>query len=337
MLVTLVSDGTIDVDFRAIGGLINARCKELKCITSTYVPTFGKKLLDGDSELRRLETEDSLDSTESSIFYITCLPFIDNFFYHRRGSRAILSLNGWKNLTDLPISNGAIYHICRSLLKHTLGVGVNHDNSTGCLNDFMWNKKIVDTGMRAAFHCSQCRQSSADDLLNSQIYKDIMAVLDMVSVKSRRNEDILAEPLGLAAENREEEYDAFLCYNSIDKLDVRQFNKTLVEAGIRTWFDEIELAPGEVWQQKLEGQIESIRCCLVIVGANGRGPWQEMELNGFISEFARRGCRIIPVIIGAVDDTPQLPVFLRQFMWADLRRDSGDQLARLIGALRSPT
>lgn len=336
MLVTLVSDGTVGIDFRAVAALINGCCKDLNCLVSSYELAFSRKLLRGDEELKRLEDEDKISITESNIFYVTRLPFDDNFFYHRRGSRAVLSMNGWEKLTDLPISNGTIYHICRCLLKHTLGVGVNHDNSTGCLNDYMWDKTIVNTGMRAAFHCSQCRRSTDDALLSSQVYKDIMTVLDAVAARSRGNEDILNESVGVGVGGRDRRYDAFLCHNSIDKPNVRRLNEDLVAAGIRTWFDEVELAPGEVWQQKLEDQIESIRCCLVIVGENGRGPWQEMELNGFISEFARRRCRIIPVIIGAAGDAPQLPVFLRQFMWADLREDSGEQLARLIGALRSP-
>lgn len=60
-----------------------------------------------------------------------------------------------------------------------------------------------------------------------------------------------------------------------------------------------------------------------------------MEQRAFISEFASRGCKIVPVLIGDPGATPELPLFLKQFMWLDLRKDDGRQLARLIGALKS--
>jgi hypothetical protein len=90
-----------------------------------------------------------------------------------------------------------------------------------------------------------------------------------------------------------------------------------------------------VWQVKLEEAISTIGACLVIVGDSGFGPWQDMERRSFNGEFANRGCKLIPVLIGSSDKTPELPLFMKQFMWVDLRKDDGRQLAKLIGALRS--
>src|SRR5262249_24212399 len=146
-----------------------------------------------------------------------------------------------------------------------------------------------------------------------------------------RETDILHEPLippdgtaGLAV---------FLCHNSVDKPLVRQLNETLNDARIKTWFDEVDIRPGDRWQRVLENTISSIGACLVIVGDSGFGPWQDMEQAAFIAEFAKRECVVIPVLIGHPSKPPELPLFLKQFMWVDLRNNDNRQYARLIGAL----
>jgi hypothetical protein len=74
---------------------------------------------------------------------------------------------------------------------------------------------------------------------------------------------------------------------------------------------------------------------LVVVGDSGLGPWQDIEQRAFINEFAKRGCKVIPVLIGNPARPPELPLFLKQFMWLDLRGDDGRQLAKLLSAVRS--
>ena len=112
-------------------------------------------------------------------------------------------------------------------------------------------------------------------------------------------------------------------------------NETLKNGGIRTWLDEDQIQPGEIWQDTLEAIIPNIAACLVVVGDSGFGPWQDQERRAFIIEFANRGCKLIPVLTGNPTRMPELPLFLRQFMWSDLRHDDGRQVAKIINALRS--
>jgi|SRR4029077_4661622 hypothetical protein len=67
---------------------------------------------------------------------------------------------------------------------------------------------------------------------------------------------------------------------------------------------------------------------IVCVGEKGRGPWQKMELRAF-EEFVRRGIPVIPVILPCCKNVPELPLFLRQFTWVDLRKERPDPLMLL--------
>jgi hypothetical protein len=88
-----------------------------------------------------------------------------------------------------------------------------------------------------------------------------------------------------------------------------------------------------MWQPELERQIGGVRAACVFVGPNGRGPWQDMEIRAFLSEFVNRGCPVVPVLLKNAGAAPDLPLFLRQMMWVDLRADPELHLKRLVTAL----
>ncbi|MBV9775243.1 MAG: toll/interleukin-1 receptor domain-containing protein [Gemmatimonadetes bacterium] len=130
-------------------------------------------------------------------------------------------------------------------------------------------------------------------------------------------------------------FDVFLCHNSADKDWIRKINSALRLGGVATWFDEEQMEPGRLWQPLLEEQIGRVRKACVFVGQNGRGPWQDMEIRAFLSEFTNRSCPVIPVLLPDAPEAPDLPIFLKQMMWVDLRKDYDTNLIRLIKVLRS--
>src|SRR5215217_1163428 len=93
---------------------------------------------------------------EVARFDLSCLatsvPYDNNYFFASDGGCVIVSFSGWNLLTDLPITNGLVYILATLLLDH-VGVDVSHDETTGCVNDFLWDKRGIDVGMRAAFVC----------------------------------------------------------------------------------------------------------------------------------------------------------------------------------------
>lgn len=126
------------------------------------------------------------------------------------------------------------------------------------------------------------------------------------------------------------DYDVFLCHNSQDKPAVREIAKQLMARDLLPWLDEWDLRPGLPWQEALEEQIEQIRSTAVFVGESGFGPWQNMELNSFLREFAARRAPVIPVILKDCVNIPRLPTFIRGMHWVDFRKDSPDPLGNLI-------
>ena len=126
-----------------------------------------------------------------------------------------------------------------------------------------------------------------------------------------------------------EQFDVFLCHNSEDKPQVIQIAEQLQQYDLKPWLDIWELPPGRSWQRLLEEQIEQISSVAVFVGENGFGPWQEQEIYAFLSEFVRRDCPVIPVLLPNAPKKPELPVFLRQFTWVDFRISDSDPMYRL--------
>jgi hypothetical protein len=260
------------------------------------------------------------------------VPYETNFFFESIGDQVVLSFSGWNTLTDLPISNGLVYFAALLILRR-LGVGAAHDEATGCINDFQWDKRGVDVGMRAAFVCKECLAKLPDNAQTQDVITDVHAMLDFLSRASRAHLDILAVAVdGVSAQD--DVFDVFLCHNSEDKPAVRAVNKLLKEGGLTTWLDEERLPLGLPWQAELERVIAQVRCAIVFVGESGIGPWQNVEMRGFLDEFVSRTCPVIPVLLADAPAAPQLPIFLRQMSWVDLGREQDENLRRLIATLR---
>ena len=113
-------------------------------------------------------------------------------------------------------------------------------------------------------------------------------------------------------------FDVFLSHNSKDKKTVRQLAEALKKRGLSVWLDEWELVPGRPWQDALEQIVATTKAAAVLVAEDCIGPWQDREMRICLNEFVRRSLPVIPVLPGAPTE-PELPMFLKQFAWVDLR------------------
>lgn len=263
------------------------------------------------------------------VFLFTEKPYDNNYFWDSSDTRVIISLSGWDKLTELSRNNGAVYLICAILIRK-LNIGFSHrDKNTGCINDFWLDKTGINTGMRCAFVCEKCLRSFNQHATapKRKILQHIQAILDDISAASRSNIDICDFWI---RQKEVKSFDVFICHNSEEKDVVRQMNRRLKKNGIKTWFDEDQLAPGRLWQDLLEKQLESIKTAAIFVGDRGIGPWQNMEIRAFIREFVRRKCPVIPVILPNCSVVPALPVFLNQFTWVDFRKSTPDPYKNLL-------
>lgn len=114
-------------------------------------------------------------------------------------------------------------------------------------------------------------------------------------------------------------FDVFLSHNSSDKPTVRALKQALDERGLRCWLDEEQLRPGLPWQDLLRQGIEDSDSIAVCVAADGLGPWEDEEIQATLRLAVKNGRLIIPVLLPGVPAAPELPKFLGNRIWVDLR------------------
>lgn len=131
------------------------------------------------------------------------------------------------------------------------------------------------------------------------------------------------------APSKSDAFDVFLCHNSADKAAVQRVADLLRDVGLTPWIDHEQLRPGLPAMRSLQAQIGAINAALVFIGANGVGPWQEVEIFAFLGELVERKCPVIPVLLPDCPVAPPLPPFLKMNTWVDLREADPDPIARL--------
>ena len=114
-------------------------------------------------------------------------------------------------------------------------------------------------------------------------------------------------------------FDVFLCHNSEDKTIVRLIAKELKKRDVLVWLDEEQLIPGQPWAYALDEIYVITRAAAVLVGKDGLGPWQQVEVRACLNEFVNRGLPVIPVLLPSAPVKPKLPLFLKDLSWVDLR------------------
>lgn len=130
-------------------------------------------------------------------------------------------------------------------------------------------------------------------------------------------------------------FDVFLSYNRGDEPTVRQLAAALRSRKLKVWLDVDTLLPGERWQEQLETVIRTAGAGVVAFGQDGIGPWQDQEMRALLSQFAGRRLPVIPVLLPGAPGKPELPPFLDQFNWSDLRGGfTPEALDRLTAGIR---
>lgn len=333
MNVLLYADATLDIRLSPIVENLNRICSGISFARGNEVFLVPGSVVSVDNTYRELSPSLLQEAkTADQAILFTKKPYDNNFFWESKSNLCIISFFAWEDLTTLPVNNGAVYFIA-ALLCREIDLGIPHDDNIGCINDFWWDKRGVDVGMRAAFICPQCQQAfkrRKNPKKKLSLYNCVTAILNDISHSSRANSDIV-DFWRLSPTHTD--FDVFLCHNSEDKPEIRTISEQLKLHGIRPWLDEDELRPGLAWQDTLEQQIPVIKTAAVFVGPNGTGPWQDVEIRAFLREFVRRRCIVIPVILSnatTATTVPELPVFLRQMTWIDMRKDKPDPMKLLL-------
>lgn len=95
------------------------------------------------------------------------------------------------------------------------------------------------------------------------------------------------------------------------------------EAKLPVWLDKWNLIPGDLWQEEIEKALDESQCCVVFLGPNGMGPWQNEEMRSAIdSRVSEKSMRVIPALLPGAMRTgkeSKLPRFLRGLVWVDFK------------------
>jgi formylglycine-generating enzyme required for sulfatase activity len=125
--------------------------------------------------------------------------------------------------------------------------------------------------------------------------------------------------IGVKPFRASESFDVFLSHNSRDMPVVQDLAAALRARGLRVWVDVENLLPGQRWQEELEGIIRTARAGAVLVGSDGLGPWEEPEMRALLSQAVTRHLTVIAVLLPGAPLKPELPPFLAEYVWSDLR------------------
>ena len=130
-------------------------------------------------------------------------------------------------------------------------------------------------------------------------------------------------------------YDVFLSHSSKDKAVVRDVAERLRGDGLRVWFDDWELRPGDSIPAKIEAGLEHSRVLVLCMSARAFGSdWAQLEAGTFrFRDPLNHERRFIPL---RLDDTP-IKGSVAQFLYISwLPQVREEEYAKLLESCRSP-
>ena len=114
--------------------------------------------------------------------------------------------------------------------------------------------------------------------------------------------------------------DVFLSHNAQDKPRVRRLAERLKQAGLRVWFDEWNVAAGDIIALKVDEGLEQSRVLLLCISPNALASgWVALERSNAIHrDPANEGRRFIPLLLADCE----LPDMLRRYKYVDFREEA---------------
>lgn len=126
----------------------------------------------------------------------------------------------------------------------------------------------------------------------------------------------------------------FLSHSSMDKPFVEKLARDILELDIEVWLDKWDMQVGDSLFDKIEEGLETSDYLLIVLSKHSvNSSWVKKELNAFLcNEISSGSVKILPVLIDDCD----VPVFLREKLYADFRTDYENGLQMLREAIVRP-
>jgi WD40 repeat protein/GTPase SAR1 family protein/DNA-directed RNA polymerase subunit RPC12/RpoP len=128
-------------------------------------------------------------------------------------------------------------------------------------------------------------------------------------------------------------YDVFLSHSSKDKPAARELAERLRRDGLRVWFDEWEIKPGDAILLKIQAGLAQARNLVLLMSQYASASeWVTFEHHAVLfRDPTNQQRRFIPVRL----DDAEIRDALKQFAYVDWRQCSEEQYTRLLAACRS--
>jgi len=128
------------------------------------------------------------------------------------------------------------------------------------------------------------------------------------------------------------QYDVFLSHNSADKPQVRKLAERLKQAGLRVWFDEWIIQPGDDIYLAIERGLEASRTLVLCLSPAALGSdWVGLERStALFRDPTNAGRRLIPLLL--VDC--KLPDTLRRYKYVDYRGEAEEAFSGLLATFQ---
>ena len=130
-------------------------------------------------------------------------------------------------------------------------------------------------------------------------------------------------------------YDIYVSFGARDRKLVRPIVERLRKDGVRFYYDEWHLLPGQNWRDEAQKALDASPACVVFIG-DELGTWQTQEVLGFVSERlakSRGRFRVIPALLAGSEHS-RLPEFLRDITSVDFNGDQDEAFGHLLDAIR---
>jgi hypothetical protein len=123
----------------------------------------------------------------------------------------------------------------------------------------------------------------------------------------------------------------FISYSHADRTIVRKIAANLVEKNAHVWVDSWELNVGDSIVSRVQEAIQESDALLVVLSkASVASEWCKKELNaGLIRELEEKRVLVLPVLL----EDCEIPIFLREKMYADFRKKFSLGIKALIEAV----
>lgn len=127
----------------------------------------------------------------------------------------------------------------------------------------------------------------------------------------------------------------FISYSHADKTFVDTLAAHLVKRNAHVWVDSWELNVGDSIIGRVQDAIQDSSALLVILSkASVQSEWCKKELSaGLMRELNERRVIVLPVLL----EDCEIPIFLREKMYADFRRDFDKGISAIVDAIAKVT